>query len=236
MPPDPKTLYSLVTMVPATHAEAVRSAIGVSGAGMLGRYDMCSFTCSGVGRFRPLPGANPHIGSVARGIETVEEVRIETVVQGEYLAAVVRALRAAHPYETPALFVTELVDLDALLAPPSPAPAPAPAPAVIVAAAREASPAVDSPTAAQHIIVPAAARTQPPIHPPLHTAAAADPVSPSAGRLGLFTPAQRLEFRAASERFSSLMAEQRPATLTAPIARRVAVVKKSPRGGMDGMV
>ena len=94
-------LHALVVYVPESHMDPVLAAIGDAGAGRVGEYSHCSFTSSGTGRFTPLAGSNPFIG--AQGVpEQVAEVRVECVVEDELLDAVVRALRAAHPYEEPA--------------------------------------------------------------------------------------------------------------------------------------
>ncbi len=74
------SLYHLVIYVPLSHADVVRKALAESGAGNIGNYDSCSFSAKGIGRFRPLKGANPHLGSEGR-IEEVEEERIEVVVE-----------------------------------------------------------------------------------------------------------------------------------------------------------
>jgi hypothetical protein len=95
-------LHALVVYVPTSHAEAVLTAIGDAGAGRIGNYSHCAFTAPGTGRFTPLPGALPFIGAEGEA-EQVQEVRIECVVADELLDAVVTALRAAHPYEEPAL-------------------------------------------------------------------------------------------------------------------------------------
>jgi hypothetical protein len=95
-------LHALVVYVPDTHTEALLTAIGDAGAGRIGNYSHCAFTSSGTGRFTPLPGAGPFIGAVG-AVERVPETRVECVVEEEMLDAVVLALRAAHPYEEPAL-------------------------------------------------------------------------------------------------------------------------------------
>ena len=95
-------MHALVTYVPESHADAVLTAIGDAGAGMIGNYSHCSFTVRGEGRFTPLDGAEPYLGAVGQP-ELVEEIRVECVVDREKLDAVVLALRAAHPYEEPAL-------------------------------------------------------------------------------------------------------------------------------------
>jgi dinuclear metal center YbgI/SA1388 family protein len=99
----------LTTFVPVADADAVRAALADAGAGRIGDYDHASFSTPGRGRFRPLDGANPAIGSVG-SVEIVEEERVEVVLPRSRRASVVRALLAAHPYEEPAFDVVELVD------------------------------------------------------------------------------------------------------------------------------
>ncbi|RNM13989.1 Nif3-like dinuclear metal center hexameric protein [Nocardioides pocheonensis] len=101
----------LVVFVPVTDAERVRDAITQAGAGALGDYDSCTFTTSGEGRFRALPGANPAVGAVG-DLETVEEVRIESILDRRLRGRVVAALLDAHPYEEPAYDVVPLASLD----------------------------------------------------------------------------------------------------------------------------
>lgn len=102
-------LDKLTTYVPLDHAERVRTALADAGAGAVGEYDSCSFSTPGEGRFRPLAGANPTIGEVGRA-EVVPEERVEVVLPRARRAAVVSALLATHPYETPAHDVVELAD------------------------------------------------------------------------------------------------------------------------------
>ena len=99
----------LVVFVPAEKADHVRDAIAAAGAGAIGDYDRCTFSTTGEGRFRPLEGADPTIGSVGN-IEVVDEVRIESVLPRSRRTTVVRAMLAAHPYEEPAYDVLELAD------------------------------------------------------------------------------------------------------------------------------
>ena len=58
----------------------------------------------------PLDGSNPNIGS-QDNLETVDEWRVEMVVDEERIAEVISALKQAHPYETPAYDVVEVLDL-----------------------------------------------------------------------------------------------------------------------------
>jgi dinuclear metal center YbgI/SA1388 family protein len=106
MPNDP--LDKLVTFVPDGHAERLVDALAAAGAGRLGDYERAAFTSAGTGTFTPLPGADPTIGQVGRR-EDVAETRVEMVLPAHRRAAVVAALRAAHPYEEPAFDLLQLV-------------------------------------------------------------------------------------------------------------------------------
>ena len=86
---------------------AVHAALSAAGAGNIGDYSHCSFATAGTGQFKPLAGAHPTIGEVGR-LERVAETRLEMVLPRSRRAAVVAALRAAHPYEEPAFDVLEL--------------------------------------------------------------------------------------------------------------------------------
>lgn len=99
----------LTTYVPVADADALRAALADAGAGRIGDYDHASFSTPGRGRFRPLDGATPTIGTVGE-VETVDEERVEVVLPRGRRAAVLRALLAAHPYEEPAFDVVELAD------------------------------------------------------------------------------------------------------------------------------
>jgi dinuclear metal center YbgI/SA1388 family protein len=107
LPTDETGLDKLVTFVPHDAADAVREAITQAGAGQIGDYDSCTFTTTGEGRFRPLEGAHPSIGSIG-SVEVVPESRIEAVYPRARRGQVVEALLAAHPYEEPAYDVIEL--------------------------------------------------------------------------------------------------------------------------------
>ena len=107
LPDEP--MDKLVVYVPEDAAAPLRAAIVEAGAGAFGNYDHCTFTSPGQGRFRPLEGADPAIGTIG-DVEVVDEHRIECVLPRRSRSAVVAALRAAHPYETPAFDVVEMAD------------------------------------------------------------------------------------------------------------------------------
>lgn len=110
LPAPAPALDKLGVMVPVADADRVRDALAAAGAGSIGDYDQASFTVTGQGRFRPLPGAEPTIGSVGE-VELVEEERVEVVLPRRLRSGVVAALLAVHPYEEPAYDVVELADL-----------------------------------------------------------------------------------------------------------------------------
>ncbi len=91
-------LYKLAVFVPPDHVDRVADAIFSAGAGKIGRYGRCSFRTEGTGTFLPEEGTSPYIGEPGRE-ERVREVRLETIVPGERLSAVVKAMLGAHPYE-----------------------------------------------------------------------------------------------------------------------------------------
>jgi hypothetical protein len=89
---------TIVITVPETHADTIRQAMGHAGAGRVGNYSYCSYSSKGIGRFIPMQGSNPHLGTEGAVEEVVEE-RIETVCSKEALENVLEAIKKAHPYE-----------------------------------------------------------------------------------------------------------------------------------------
>jgi dinuclear metal center YbgI/SA1388 family protein len=97
-------LKKIVVFVPTEHAETVMQSLGNAGAGHIGNYSHCSFSANGTGQFIPGENTNPFIGR--QGVmESVEEVRIETIVPENLLKKVLSAMLKAHPYEEPAFDV-----------------------------------------------------------------------------------------------------------------------------------
>ena len=94
-------LLKLVTFVPATRAEEVRTALVSAGCGCIGNYDSCSYNVEGEGMFRALESANPYCGKIGE-LHVEKETRIETILPTYRKAEVIKALLAAHPYEEPA--------------------------------------------------------------------------------------------------------------------------------------
>lgn len=102
------TQVKIVVFVPKTHTEIVRQAIGDAGAGKVGNYSHCSYSVDGIGRYKPIEGAKPFIGTVGK-FEEVEEERIECVCDRTKAKQVIKAIRSVHPYEEVAFDVYPLL-------------------------------------------------------------------------------------------------------------------------------
>lgn len=98
----------IVVGTPAAALDRILDAISAAGGGILGNYTHCAYVSSGRGYFKPEAAANPHIGTVEQ-INTVDEVRIETFCSRTIAKAVVQAIRAAHPYEEPVIYIIPLL-------------------------------------------------------------------------------------------------------------------------------
>jgi dinuclear metal center YbgI/SA1388 family protein len=103
--------YKIITFVPQNDVNKVADALYAAGAGAIGNYSHCGFQSSGTGSFKPLAGSNPTIGKRGK-LEMVNEIKLETVIPSGKVAAVIAALRASHPYETPAFDVFRHYDIE----------------------------------------------------------------------------------------------------------------------------
>ncbi|MCV7191258.1 Nif3-like dinuclear metal center hexameric protein [Mycolicibacterium brumae] len=101
-----------VIFTPPTAADAVRAAVFDAGAGHIGDYSQCCWTVTGTGQFLPNDGADPAVGTVG-ALERLSEDRVEVIAPARRRAAILAAMRAAHPYEEPAFDVFELAELPA---------------------------------------------------------------------------------------------------------------------------
>ncbi len=105
--PKKQLLSNLVFFVPSANKEQVLAAVFQAGAGKIGEYKDCSFSSEGLGRFTPSENANPTLGQA--GIPHEEpELRIEVVLPSYLSGKVLSALKAAHPYEEVAYFLSSL--------------------------------------------------------------------------------------------------------------------------------
>lgn len=102
-------MYKLAFFVPPSHVDVVKAAVFAAGGGRIGDYDHCAWQTLGQGQFRPLDGSQPFLGQAGQ-VEQVQEWKVELVVVDDLVAQVVAALKASHPYETPAYEVWRLAE------------------------------------------------------------------------------------------------------------------------------
>ncbi len=84
--------------VPESHLETVKAAMFEAGGGRVGNYDCCAWQTAGEGQFRPLEGSRPYLGE-QNSLESLPEYKVEMVCSVQLGAAVIAAMKAAHPYE-----------------------------------------------------------------------------------------------------------------------------------------
>jgi len=91
-------LSKLVTFCPVEQAGKVRQALFDAGAGVIGKYDCCSYNTSGQGTFRASSTANPFVGE-KNVLHFEDETRIELVFPDHIKSKLIRVLTEIHPYE-----------------------------------------------------------------------------------------------------------------------------------------
>jgi len=90
--------FKLSVFVPLTHIDKVAEAIHQAGGGVIGEYSHCSFRTTGTGTFRGSLESNPSIGK-KDVVESVEEVKLEVLVDQWKLNQVISSMKNTHPYE-----------------------------------------------------------------------------------------------------------------------------------------
>lgn len=97
----------VVVFAPEADVESVRRAMADAGAGSIGHYRACSFESAGVGRWDAGAATNPAIGAAGHSSHAAE-LRVEMVARRQSVSAILSAVRNVHPYEEPAVYVTEI--------------------------------------------------------------------------------------------------------------------------------
>lgn len=88
----------LAVSVPEEVAGKLRAALAKAGAGEQGNYRATSFSSNGIGRFTPVNGAKPAIGSLNHP-EEVHEEKVEVLFAETIENDVLTAMKKVHPYE-----------------------------------------------------------------------------------------------------------------------------------------
>ena len=95
--------------VPADSAVQVATACFNAGAGTIGNYTNCSWHTVGYGQFKPTADANPTAGTINQTHHETT-IKVEIICQHGLWPAIELAFLAAHPYETPAYFITPILN------------------------------------------------------------------------------------------------------------------------------
>lgn len=104
-------MLKLIYYVPETHLEITKKAIFEAGAGGMGDYQSCAWQVKGIGQFKPVANANPFLGTVGK-LETIEEWRVETILEQQQARLVLDALKSNHPYEEVPYEFIQLIDIE----------------------------------------------------------------------------------------------------------------------------
>jgi dinuclear metal center YbgI/SA1388 family protein len=104
-------LMKLVTFVPESYLEKVRSSVFEAGAGVTGKYDQCGFITSGIGSFRGGDNTKPFVGKKG-SVHYEKEIRFETVFYSHLKETIVNNLITAHPYEEVAYDLFQLENVN----------------------------------------------------------------------------------------------------------------------------
>jgi dinuclear metal center YbgI/SA1388 family protein len=100
-------LSKLSVYVPVSHVEIVKNTLFNAGAGHIGDYSECSYSTEGTGTFMPEEGSNPFDGEIGKRT-TINEIKIEVLVNNHLLKNVIDEMLDVHPYEEVAYEVIEL--------------------------------------------------------------------------------------------------------------------------------
>lgn len=103
-----KFVFRVTTFLPFEALPAVKTAVSAAGGAAFGVYSDVFWTSAGVEQFRPLPGAKPSFGSIGQVAEVASHQLVFSVPKDEQLLErVLEALRRAHPWEEPVIFIDE---------------------------------------------------------------------------------------------------------------------------------
>ena len=100
-------LYRFVVFVPDGNADKVAEAAFKAGAGIMDNYTDCMNYCYVQGQFIPQENSNPVVGRKGEK-ETITELQMEFQVESFKLNKLLREVKKAHIYETPAYYVYPL--------------------------------------------------------------------------------------------------------------------------------
>ncbi len=100
--PGTEQRLSLVCYLPEADLDRALDAAAAAGAGTIGDYRRCGWSTTGTGTYQAGEHTHPVIGAAGEQTST-GEARLEMVLPAARAEQVLAAVRAAHPYEEPAL-------------------------------------------------------------------------------------------------------------------------------------
>lgn len=101
--------YKVQTYIPKENVKLFKDNLSQAGLAQEGNYEYCFFETEGLGQFKPVGDANPHLGEIDK-IEDVEEVKVEFMIKNGQKDLTEQLINKYHPYETPVYDFIELVD------------------------------------------------------------------------------------------------------------------------------
>jgi hypothetical protein len=93
-------MYKICFYVPENYADVVKAAMFTAGAGKLGKYSCSSW--------QTLGEAQCLTSDDIDNLEKMVELKVEMVCEDQVVTNVIKALKAAHPYEQPSYQVWQL--------------------------------------------------------------------------------------------------------------------------------
>jgi len=102
-------LFKICVSVPEEFLERIMDSVNDNMEPVYPGYDRAFSYSRTTGTWRPLEGSNPFKGELNR-IEVADEIRLEFVIKGKDIRNVLRAIADIHPYEEPAMDVSEVKD------------------------------------------------------------------------------------------------------------------------------
>lgn len=95
--------------IPEQGVQLLHDALNQIGILTIGNYDYCLAMTKVKGYFRPLKGANPHIGDVGT-IEEVDEIKCEFRCPYNLLNETIQVIKQVHPYEEPVYHILPILN------------------------------------------------------------------------------------------------------------------------------
>ncbi|SCS23827.1 Nif3-like dinuclear metal center hexameric protein [Staphylococcus caeli] len=98
--PEITTYYKVQVFIPQENLTDFKDKLSEAGLAQEGDYQYCFFESVGQGQFKPVEGANPHIGELNH-IAYVDECKLEFMINNNQKHLAQQLIEKYHPYETP---------------------------------------------------------------------------------------------------------------------------------------